>query len=228
MSSPIDRPPAPRRAARRRRLTPLALITGVVGALILAFSMNSSLAAFTAAIVNTVNTAAQGTLIMTETGPAPGNVVCTSNSGTNSNAGTNSANCATINKYGGSTTLVPGQSTNVTVTIANTGTAPAATFTLAAGACTQSGNITGSATDLCSQLGIVITQTPNGGATTTITPANTTLTTLNTTASPITLAAPVAAGGSVAFNFKVTLPLASGNAYQGLQANQQLTWTFTS
>ena len=45
---------------------------------------------------------------MTETGPGTTPPVCTSNSGTNGNVGTNSANCATINKYGGSTTLVPG------------------------------------------------------------------------------------------------------------------------
>lgn len=225
MSAPLDSSPTPRRAAPRRRLTPLALITGVVGAVILAFSMNSSLAAFTAQIVNTINTAAEGTLIMTETGPAPGNVVCTSSSGTNGNVGTNSANCATINKYGGSTTLVPGQSTNVTVTITNSGTAPAATFTLAPGTCTQTGTVTGSATDLCTQMGIVITQTV-GGTTTTVSPAASTLTSIAGTTIPLTN--PVAAGASATFTFKVTLPVGSGNSYQGLQANQQLTWTFTS
>jgi hypothetical protein len=225
MSAPIDAP-APRRAApHRRRLTPLALITGVVGAVILAFSMNSSLAAFTAQIVNTVNTAAEGTLIMTETGPGTTPAVCTSSSGTNGNVGTNSANCATINKYGGSTTLVPGQTTNTTVTITNSGTSPAASFTLAPGTCTQTGTVTGSATDLCTQMGIVITQTV-GGTTTTVTPAASTLTSIAGTT--IALANPVAAGASVTFNFRVTLPVGSGNAYQGLQANQQLTWTFTS
>ena len=191
MSAPTNHSPTPRRALPRRRLTPLALITGVVGALILTFSMNSSLAAFTAQIVNTINTAAEGTLIMTETGPGTTPPVCTSNSGTNGNVGTNSANCATINKYGGSTTLVPGQSTNVTVTIANTGTAPAATFTLAPGACTQTGAVTGSATDLCTQMGIVITQTV-GGTTTTVSPANATLTSIAGTT--IALSNPVAAG----------------------------------
>lgn len=225
MSATSSDPASPRRAAPRRRLTPLALITGVVGAVVLAFSMNSSLAAFTAQIVNTINTAAEGTLIMTETGPGGTPAVCTSNSGTNGNVGTNSANCATINKYGGSTTLVPGQSTNTTVTITNSGTAPAATFTLAPGACTQTGAVTGSATDLCTQMGIVITQTV-GGTTTTVTPANSTLTSIAGTT--IALTNPVAAGATVSFNFRVTLPVGSGNSYQGLQANQQLTWTFTS
>ena len=225
MSAPTNHSPTPRRALPRRRLTPLALLTGVVGAVILGFSMNSSLAAFTAQIVNTINTAAEGTLIMTETGPAPGNTVCTSNSGTNGNVGTNSANCATINKYGGSTTLVPGQTTNVTVTITNSGTAPAATFTLAPGTCTQTGTVTGSATDLCTQMGIVITQTV-GGTTTTVSPAASTLTSIAGTTMQLTN--PVAAGASATFNFRVTLPVGSGNSYQGLQANQTLTWTFTS
>ncbi len=225
MSSPVR--PVPPRAVRRRRLTPLALLTGVVGAVVLAFSMNSSLAAFTASIVNTVNTVGEGTLIMTETGPAPGNATCTSNSGAGGYAGTNSATCATINKYGGSQTLVPGQSTSTTVTLTNSGTAPANAFTLTAGACTQSGGVAGtSATDLCSKLGIVITQTV-GTTTTTVSPASSTLTSI-TAASPITLTAPVAAGASVSFTFAVTLPAASGNTYQGLAAAQQLTWTFTS
>lgn len=227
MSAPTAGSPAPRRAAARRRLTPLALLTGVVGAVVLAFSMNSSLAAFTASIVNSVNTVGEGTLIMTETGPAPGNVTCSSNSGAGGYAGTNSATCATINKYGGVLTLVPGQSTSTTVTITNSGTAPANTFTLAAGTCTQSGGIAGtSATDLCSKLGIVITQTV-GSTTTTVSPASSTLASL-TTASPLTLTAPVAPSASVTFTFAVTLPAASGNTYQGLAAAQPLTWTFTS
>ncbi|WP_197680621.1 hypothetical protein [Microlunatus sagamiharensis] len=78
---------------------------------------------------------------------------------------------------------MPGQSTSTTVTITNSGTAPANAFTLAAGTCTQSGGIAGtSATDLCSTLRVVITQTV-GSTTTTVSPASSTLASL-TTASP--------------------------------------------
>ncbi|MGI3786248.1 MAG: hypothetical protein ACRYG2_36350 [Janthinobacterium lividum] len=45
------------------------------------------------------------------------------------------------------------------MTIASPGTSPAASFTLVAGTCTQTGTVTGGAADLCTQLGIVVTRT---------------------------------------------------------------------
>ena len=224
MSSSSPSSSVPRRP-RRGRLTPLALLTGVLGAVILALSMNTSLAAFTASITNSVNTAAAGTLIMQEQNAA-GTTTCLSTDGAGNNVATNAATCATINKYGGSTTMVPGQTVSTTVTIKNVGTAPAASFTLAPGTCTQSGNVTGSATDLCAKLGIVITQTV-GTTNTTITPASSTLASL-ATGGTLTLTAPVAAGATVSFTFAVTLASAAGNTYQGLAASQPLVWTFTS
>ncbi|MBA8795580.1 hypothetical protein FHX74_003216 [Friedmanniella endophytica] len=217
--------PRPVRPARRRRFTPLALITGAAGAAVLALSMNSSLAAFTASITNSVNTAGAGTLVMQEQNQA-GSVTCLSTDGTGNNVTGNAATCATINKYGGSTTLVPGQTSSTTVTIKNTGTVPANTFTLAPGTCTQSGGVTGSATDLCSKLTVVITQTV-GGNTTTVSPASSTLATLQT-GGAITLTAPVTPNTTVTFTFAVTLASSAGNTYQGLAASQPLVWTFTS
>lgn len=204
--------PAPLTPRRRRRLTPLAIITGVVSAVILALSMNSSLAAFTASITNSINTVSTGSLIMQETS---GTSVCTSTDGAN-----NSYTCTTINKYGGTTTpLAPGGSATTTVTIKNTGTVPATTFTLAPQGCTQSG--TGTATDFCTQVKISISQ---GG--TVFTAANATLTSIaNTT---FTLAAPLAPGASSVFVFTVSLPVGLGNTYQNLTASQPLIWTFTS
>ena len=225
MSSMPSPSSAPAPSRRRSRLTPLALLTGVLGAVILALSMNSSLAAFTASITNSVNTAAAGTLIMQEQNAA-GTTTCLSTDGTGNNVATNAATCATINKYGGSTTMVPGQTISTTVTIKNVGTAPAASFTLAPGACTQSGNVTGSATDLCAKIGIVITQTA-ASTTTTITPASSTLTSL-ASGGALNLTAPVAAGATVTFTFAVTLNSSAGNTYQGLAASQPLVWTFTS
>lgn len=212
---------------RRRRFTPLAIITGIISAIILALSMNSSLAAFTATILNNANTFTNGTLIMEEKNQA-GTVTCLSTDGTGNNVSGNSATCSTINKYNGTTTLVPGQTVSTTVTIKNTGTVPANTFTLTPGVCTQSGTVTGSATDLCAKVTIVIAQTV-GGNTTTVSPANSTLTSIGTTpATPITLTSPVAPGATVTFRFDLTLVAASGNPYQGLTASQNLTWTFTS
>ncbi|GAA1843717.1 hypothetical protein ACFFOM_03950 [Microlunatus capsulatus] len=217
--------PVPAARAPRRRLTLVALLTGVLGVVVLALSMNSSLAAFTASITNSVNTAAAGTVIMEEKNAA-GTTTCLSTDGSGNNVTNNAATCATINKYGGSTTMVPGQTVSTTVTIKNVGTAPAASFTLAPGTCTQSGAVTGSATDLCAKLGVVITQTV-GATTTTISPASSTLTTL-AAGGALTLTSPVAAGASATFTFAVTLASAAGNTYQGLAASQPLVWTFTS
>lgn len=211
--------------APRRRFTLVALLTGVLGVVVLALSMNSSLAAFTASITNSVNTAAAGTVIMEEKNAA-GTTTCLSTDGTGNNVATNAATCATINKYGGSTTMVPGQTVSTTVTIKNTGTAPATSFTLNPGTCTQSGGVTGSATDFCAKLGVVLTQTV-GGTTSTITPASSTLTSL-ASGGALTLASPVAAGATVSFTFAVTLASTAGNSYQGLAASQPLVWTFTA
>ncbi len=213
------------RRPRRDRLTPLALITGVSGAAILALSMNTSLAAFTASITNSVNSAAAGTLVMQEQNAA-GTTTCLSTDGAGNNVATNTATCATINKYGGATALLPGQSVSTTVTIKNVGTAPAASFTLTPGTCSQSGSVTGSATDLCARIGVAVTQTV-GTTTTTITPASSTLTGL-ANGGPLALAAPVAPGATVSFTFAVTLAAAAGNTYQGLAASQPLVWTFSS
>jgi hypothetical protein len=218
---PADPSPRP----RRRRGGLLAVLTGLVGVVILALSMNSTVAAFTASITNSVNSAGAGTLIMREQNAA-GTVTCLSTDGAANNVTNNAATCTTINKYGGATTVVPGQTVSTTVTITNVGTAPASTFTLAPGTCTQSGNVTGSATDLCSRLGIVITQTV-GGTSTTVSPASSTLATL-ATAGPITLSSPVPPNTTITFTFAVTLAAAAGNTYQGLAASQPLVWTFTS
>ncbi|MGI3779711.1 MAG: hypothetical protein ACRYG2_02950 [Janthinobacterium lividum] len=217
--------PVPSSFAARRRLSLAAILTGLVGVAILALSMTSSLAAFTASITNSINTAAAGTVIMQEQNAA-GTVTCNSTDGTGNNVTANTFTCATINKYGGSTTMVPGQTVSTTVTIKNTGTSPVAGFTLAPGACTQSGNVTGSATDACAKFGLVISQTV-GGTTTTITPAGSTLTSL-ASGGALTLTAPVAAGTTITYKFDVTLAATAGNTYQGLAASQPLTWTFTS
>ena len=156
---------------------------------------------------------------------AAGSVTCLSTDGTGDNVTNNTATCATINKYGGSTTMVPGQTVSTTTTIKNTGTAPVAGFTLAPGACTQSGNVTSSATDLCAKLGLVVSQTV-GTTTTPVTPATSTLASL-ATGGALTPTAPVAAGTTSTHRFDVTRSATAANTYQGLSALQPLVWTFT-
>ncbi|MTD15732.1 hypothetical protein GIS00_17500 [Nakamurella sp. YIM 132087] len=207
----------PRSADRSagRRFAPMMVVAGIVGALLLSLSMTGTLSAFTAAITNTTNTAGSGTLILREVGGANS---CVSSDST--------ASCATINKYGGSTTLVPSDGvtgvSTTTVNFTNTGTATAASFTLKANACTQSG--TGTATTFCSKLNVKIAT----GATTLFNGTATALAT-QTAATPIAVTVPTAnAGSTVAVTFTVWLDSTADNTFQGLQASQPLVWTLAS
>lgn len=205
--------------AKRRRFTPIALTTGVVAAALLSVSMTGTLSGFVASINNPTNTTATGALIMQEQNAA-GTVTCLSTDG--GSISTNTATCATINKLGGSTTMIPGQTITTNITIKNTGTVNAGSFTLTPSACTQSAaaSPSGTATDLCTQLQLVVTQ----GATTVYSGTAAGF----VTGGARTIAGPPAAGVSLPFTFAVTLPAAAGNTYQNLQASLPLLWTFTS
>ena len=215
-------------APRRRRLTPLLFVAGLASAVVLSLSMTNTLSAFTAAITNTLNTAASGTYVLTETGPSGGSTV-TCNSTDGGSVSTNAYNCATINKYGGGTVMVPtdvaGTSnlSTTTVTFENTGTATATTFVLTPGACTQgtNGGSNGTATDFCSKLNVVITS--NG------TPVRATTAAALAADGAITLpTVPAPDGAPVTFVFTVSIDNSAGNTYQGLSASQTLTWTLAS
>lgn len=212
----------------RRRFTPVALLAGVAASAAIALSMTGTLSAFTAAITNSTNTAASGTLVMQEKS-SDGTVTCTSTDATpvGNTITLNASTCSTINKYGGSTTLVPGASSTTTVKITNIGTVPATGFTLTPTACAQSNNgtVNGAATDFCKKVNFVLKQTIGAGAQTTVVTGNT-LFALGTT--PITLGAPINPGVTVSYDFTVTLDSSAGNTYQGLAAAQQFTWQFTS
>lgn len=216
----------------RRRFSPVALLAGVGAALVLALTTTGTLSAFTAQITNSTNTAASGSLVMQETGTTGGTAyTCTSTDTvpTTNTINTNAATCATINDYSGSTTLIPGGTPVVTtVVLKNTGTVAATTFTVTPGACTQANGpstyLSGSATDFCSKLNVAITTGTAPG--TAISGGSGTATAL--ASKTITLAAPVAPGASVTFNFSVQLDTSAGNTYQNLAASQPLVWAFTS
>ncbi|GAA4265670.1 hypothetical protein [Frondihabitans peucedani] len=207
--------------AKRLRFAPLAIATGVLGAVLLSVSMSGTLSGFVASITNSTNTAASGALTMQEQN-AGAAVTCSSTDG--GTVSTNTATCATINKFGGSTTMIPGQTVSTPITIKNTGTVAASTFTLTPGAsCTQSNNgaLNGSATDLCSKMTVILTNTTAGTTVYSGTLAN--------LAAGGAIALPAAAAGATTgFTFAVTLPSTAGNTYQGLAASLPLTWTFTS
>ncbi|WP_285503109.1 hypothetical protein [Actinokineospora sp. NBRC 105648] len=199
---------------KNRRFAALAIVGGVVGSTLLTLSLTGTLSAFTAAITNTTDTVTTGSLVLRET---DGTNTCISTS-----SATNSANCATINKYTG-TTLVPGGTATKTVTLANDGTVTPATFTLTPGTCTQSGSVSGitPATDFCTQINLKI----YAAATATGTPIYNGSLSGFTAALPLT---PLAPAATQAYTFVVSVPSSLGNTYMGLTASQPLTWTFSS
>lgn len=206
-------------SSKRLHFLPLTIASGLLSATLLSLSVTGTLSGFAASITNSTNTAASGTLTMQEQNSG-GTVTCTSTDG--GSVSTNSATCSTINKFGGSTTFSPGTSVATPVTIKNTGTVSASTFTLTPGAtCTQSnnGSVNGSATDFCAKMNLTISQ----GATQVFSG------TLATFAgsSAINLGS-VSAGTTVPFTFTVTMASGAGNTYAGLAASVPMTWTFNS
>ena len=208
---------------KRSRFGVAALATGLLAAALLTSTLNPTLSGFVASITNPNNTTATGVLVMEEKSTTGAAATCLSTDG--GSVSTNTASCSTINKFGGSTTMVPGGAPVVTgITIKNVGTVNASTFTLTPGAtCTQSANgaQNGTATDLCSKIKVIITS----GATTVF---NGTAATLAGATTGITMPAAPAAGVSVPFNISVQLDASAGNTYQGLAASLPLTWTFAS
>ena len=208
---------------RRRRLVPLVWLGSAAAATVVALGVSGTLSGFTASINNTSNTAATGTLTMSETSGA---ITCYSNGTVNGAPDSNAGTCGTIDKFGGSTTMAPGVAgPAVTVTIANTGTINAGAFTLTPGAtCAQSlnGATNGSAVDLCSKLNVTIDKGASVGT------GNVYSGTLAALAghAPFVLTA-LNAAGSAQFTFQVTLASGAGNSYQGLKASLPLTWAFT-
>lgn len=232
--------PAPKhRKSRlgRRRFAPIAVIAGVAASAAIAASMTGTLGAFTASITNDNNTTATGNLTMQEIGAS---ATCNSTDSTGGAAGadamsngtnninTNAYFCSTINKYGGSTVFVPGSSSTQTVTLKNTGSVAASTFSLTPGACMNgtNGSVNGSSTDLCSKLTISVyagtsATAPQVGTTKTLTAFG--------TGGAQTLAT-LAAGASAPYTFVVSFPTggANDNTFQGRSVSQNLVWAFTA
>jgi len=215
----------------RRRSFLVVLMLGVLATVAAATAFTPAMSGFTASINNTSNTVGTGTLTLSETQAAVTCLSSASGTVTAANAGT----CSTINKFGGNTTAVPGAVTESTVTLQNTGTLTATTFTLTPSACVQSNNgpTNGTATDLCSKVNLTIQDTTAtkcvlpASASACAAPTNTVnLASIGTTA--IALPAPLAPGASKTFKFSVQVDNSVTNAYQGLAANVPLTWAVSA
>ena len=207
-------------AYNRNRL--IVVAAGAIASLLIGFTLTPTFAALVASIQNSTNTANTGTLTMKETS---GSASCNS---FDSNS-TNTATCSTINKYGG-VTLVPGGAAKETnLSIQNTGSMQATSFTLTPGACTQSAvggsSFSGSATDLCDKIKVKITSGASiifdGSAK------------AFQTGGAINVLAKLSKTGvnpseSIPIKVAVSLDSSAGPTYQGLQISQPMTWTFSA
>jgi hypothetical protein len=222
-------------STRRRRPIILAVTLGLAAAAVAAFAITPAFSGFTASINNTNNTVGTGTLLMSETQGATTCLSSAAGTVTVANAGT----CANINKFGGTTTAVPGTVYQSTVSIKNTGTIPASTFNLTPGDCVTAANGAINGTDaagFCGKVDVTIADITTAGTPNCVLPAaagacatpsaTTTLASMGTT--PIALATPVAPGATRTYQFSVMVDNSATNAHQGLAANKPLTWAFAS
>ncbi|MFC5064465.1 hypothetical protein [Actinomycetospora atypica] len=221
----------PSASPQQRRFIALIVAAGLVGAVFMSLAMTNTLSAFVASITNSNDTAATGSLVLQETG-ATGGAACNSTDGAGGISDNAYATCTTFNKYGGSTTMTPSNAAGTTNTVSttvnfkNTGTVAANAFTMAFGACTQSNNgaANGSATDFCSKLHVKVVS-----GTTTVQADTTAAALANTTVTlPASLIPAANSGTTVPFTFTTYIDNSAGNAYQGLQASQPITWSISS
>lgn len=210
---------AARGDSRRRRFLPLVWLAGLAALLILAAGVEGTISGFTASINNTTDTAGSGTILLEEDQGATACLSSASGTVTAANAGT----CATINKFGGNLTMVPGQTVTANISIKNNGSVTPASFTLTPSACTQSPNgpVNGTATDFCAKVDVTI----KSGTTTIFTGTAASLASGGVITLPSALLP--APGTSIPFTFTAQLDPSADNTYQGLAASEPLLWSFT-
>jgi hypothetical protein len=206
----------------------LAFGSSAIAALVLVLGVSGTLSSWTSAVIgndtNTVATAAA--VILREVGPGP--QTCLSSSGS-----TNSFTCSTINKYGGTASpLAPGGSQSVDVVFSNVGSAPASTFVLGTGSCSQTptaGSGTPPAANVCTSGDLTVAISCSNGATYTAGSAWVDL--VSAAGSPggipgtLTHTATLAAGSSFTCRFTIALSASASVLAQGITASQPLTWT---
>jgi hypothetical protein len=208
------------RAGGRRRFTPIALLTGVVGVVLLALSMTSTLSAFTASITDSGSVETTAAVAISEVGP-DGNTQCNSTDSVKT-PNSDAASCTSIDAYGGTDApLAPGDSTQVTVVVTNTGTVTPDDFNLSFGDCVSSPATKGWG-DLCAeQPGLEITVSEDGNDI--VGPIN---------ADDLEGKGPydldvLDPGQRSKFTFTLSFSPKSSSNLQGAQITQPVTWTVT-
>jgi hypothetical protein len=215
---------------KRRRFAPLIWVSGGLAAVLMVLGVSGTLSDWTSAVISNDSNSAGTTssVVLEETGVDGAGAAATC---TTANTVDNTYTCSQINKYGDGgaldTTLAPGDSISSTVTLANTGSGDASTFTMIPGPCTSEyntgvhvGNPPASGDDLCGQLQVAVACT--GDATLTVA-----ATSLATFAATHTLATGLASGETTSCEFTVSLPSTTPSNYSGQTVTQGIDWTIS-
>jgi hypothetical protein len=225
MSQPTQR--------RRRRSVVLA---GLLGTTVLAVTAGLSLGGFSAGITNPTNSYSSGTVVLKE---AAGATTCFSTGSGTTVTAANTANCTTIDDFGGPINQGPGSAATVqTLNLTNVGTINGSTFTVTPSACTSAAAANTSpyaGTDtagFCGHVDVTI-ENDTTGTPSCVYPAGAgacpalsttyTLTTLG--ASPALSLGALAAGATDKFTVTTKIDATTTNADQGLAASVPFTWT---
>lgn len=199
--------------------------SGAIAAVVLVLGVNGTLSSWTSALITNDDNSAGATaqyLALVET---DGSNTCDTTTSPNNTV----AACSTINKYGGNSTMSPGDSEVVDVTFTNPGTADGNTFSYAPGSCTPTNGSGG--VDLCTDGDLTVTVACSTGATYN---AGAAIAALGQSAAPGALvtktwtSAPALAatsGTAVTCRFTTTLDAAAPPVDAGSQVSQPITWT---
>jgi len=227
-----------RRALPRRRVVGKRgiVLWGASGisAMVLGLGVSGTLSSWTSAVVvNDTNTTGTAKAVILQ--ESSGANTCMSSDGAQTTV--NSYSCSTINKYGGTTTLLaPGGAPVVTtVTFKNNGSANGTGFSLAPGACSQTptaGSGTPAATNLCTSGDLRVAISCSAGSTYVAGSAWTDL--VYPSAAPPTVTkthtpafAELNPNATWTCQVSVSLQASAPIAAQGIIVSQPLTWTLT-
>lgn len=215
---------APATDSKRRRSAPLLWAGGAIAALILVLGVSGTLSSWTSAIItNDDNTAgAADAVALSE---SDGTFTC--NTVTDAD---NEVICSTINKYGGDTTMLPGDSNDVDVTFTNTGNGDGTSFGYGFAACVPTngpGNV-----NLCTDGDLTVGVQCVSGATFTGTPiadlTNAPVAPGSLDDKTLTGAPAMASGDQITCRFTTTLIAGAKVASASSAVAQEITFTLSA
>ena len=199
--------------------------SGAVAAVVLVLGVSGTLSSWTSALITNDDNSAGATASYVALVETDGTHTCDTTTSPNNTV----SSCSTINKYGGNSSMSPGDSEVVEVTFTDPGTADGNTFSYAPGTCTPTNGTGG--IDLCTDGDLTVTVACSTGASYN---AGADIAALGQSAAPGSLvtkswtSAPAlasASASSVTCRFTTALDAAAPPVDAGSQVSQPVTWT---